>query len=368
MKLLFCITRSDTIGGAHIHVADMAEWMISHGHSVTVVVGGEGIYCNELKRRAIPYRSCRYLQRAIRLHHEIPAIREVRRIFAQESPDLVSLHSAKAGILGRLASIGLDHKVVFTAHGWSFTEGVPRKSAFLYRTLEKMLANLADRIITVSEYDRDLGLRYGVGRAENIVAIHNAMPDVVEFAKPGDSITTARILMVARLDDQKDHMTLFRALAGIKESDWELDLVGDGPLESDLRVASEGLSISERVKFLGLRNDVARIMAKAHIFVLASNWEGFPRSILEAMRARLPVVASNVGGVSEAVVDGETGYIVDPQDVVGLRTRITGLLESPEERARMGKNARARYEELFMFELMALETLSVYHGVLASKV
>lgn len=341
--------------------------MISQGHSVIVVVGGEGIYCKELNRRSIPYRTCRSLQRSISLRRDLSAIHELRSIFAQESPDLVSLHSAKAGITGRLASIGLRNKVVFTAHGWSFTQGVPRKSAFVYRTLEKMFANLADRIITVSEYDRDLGLSYGVGRAENTVAIHNAMPDVDEFANPGASVPVVRILMVARLDNQKDHMTLFRALAAIKDRDWELDLVGDGPLESDIREASEALGISHRVHFLGLRNDVASIMAKAHIFVLASNWEGFPRSILEAMRARLPVIASNVGGVSEAVVDGQTGYVVDAQEVVMLRSRITTLLERPEERARMGGNARARYEELFMFERMASETLSVYNDVLARK-
>lgn len=341
--------------------------MIGLGHAVTVVVGGDGVYCEELDRRAIPYRSCKTLQRSISFRRELPAIRRLREIFVQESPDLVSLHSAKAGILGRLASIGARHKVVFTAHGWSFTDGIPRRDAFIYRWVEKLVANLADRIITVSEYDRELALRYGIGQDNRIVAIHNAMPDTDEMACPGATDVVPRIVMVARLDDQKDHKTLFHALSGATDCEWRLDLVGDGPLEQPLRALSEQLGISERTNFLGLRNDVGSIMAKASIFVLASNWEGFPRSILEAMRAGLPVIASAVGGTSESVHDGVTGFVVPRGDAGALNEKLSLLMRSPELRKELGAAGKAEFEARFRFDRMARETLSVYRNVLADK-
>ena len=151
MNVLYCITRSDTIGGAQIHVADMSSWLIEKGHSASVVIGGEGIYCKELARRSIPYFSSHSLQRAISARHEIGAIRELRGIFKHKSPDLISLHSAKAGVLGRLAAIGLPYPVVFTAHGWSFTEGIPKKAAFAYRMLVQGVGRLAVSIVRVSE-------------------------------------------------------------------------------------------------------------------------------------------------------------------------------------------------------------------------
>jgi glycosyltransferase involved in cell wall biosynthesis len=346
----------------------MSSWLAGQGHTVTVVVGGEGVYCDELARRSISFRSCQLLQRPVNLGHDLLAVRELRRIFRDESPDLISLHSAKAGILGRLAAAGLQSAVLFTAHGWSFTDGIPKKKAFVYRAGERLVANLADRIITVSEYDRSLALRFGVGHPDKIIAIHNAMHDVNERANVGENDAATRIVMVARLDDQKDHRTLFHALSGIMDRSWELGLVGDGPLESELQALAVEVGIEERVNFLGLRSDVAKIMSKAHIFVLASNWEGFPRSILEAMRAGLPIIASDVGGVSEAIQHGETGYVVGAQDFSALRSRIISLLEHPEERVRMGDNARASFEELFMFNRMATETLAVYQSVLEQQI
>jgi glycosyltransferase involved in cell wall biosynthesis len=213
LTILYCITRPDTAGGAEIHVADMAEWLIGNGHCVKVRVGGEGPYCEELRRRSIPYRACPSLLRNISLRHEIQAIRELRGILRKESPDLISLHSAKAGVIGRIAALGLPCMVVITAHGWSFTEGIKKRRAFVFRFLEKFMAHIADRIITVSEYDRNLALRFGVGRADSIVSIHNAMRDVDERANAGEMNVRVRIAMVARLDHRKQHSTLFRALS-----------------------------------------------------------------------------------------------------------------------------------------------------------
>ncbi|MFP4453989.1 MAG: glycosyltransferase, partial [Desulfobacterales bacterium] len=169
-----------------------------------------------------------------------------------------------------------------------------------------------------------------------------------------------RIAMVARLDEQKDHDTLFSALSNLKNYNWTLDLIGDGPREHMLRKHTKRLGLDNRVNFLGLRNDVEALLAKSHIFVLSTKWEGFPRSILEAMRAGLPVIASDVGGVKEAVKNGETGYLVPRMGSDVLCDRIKTLLGSPEQRKQMGLAGRRSFEEKFLFERMAEKTLGVY--------
>lgn len=171
--------------------------------------------------------------------------------------------------------------------------------------------------------------------------------------------------MVARLSWWKDHQTLLRALAGLVELEWTLDLVGDGPTRFQIEALAASLKISDRVYFHGFRSDVASYLAAAQLFVLASKWEGFPRSILEAMRAGLPVVASDVGGVHESVRDGETGFVVRAGDVEELRERLRRLITSPTLRLQMGRAGRALYEERYSFERLVAQTTAVYSAVLA---
>jgi glycosyltransferase involved in cell wall biosynthesis len=171
--------------------------------------------------------------------------------------------------------------------------------------------------------------------------------------------------MVARPGPQKDHPTLLRALAGLTDQPWEVDLVGDGPLMGETHALAAALGIGGRVHLLGQRMDVAEILAGAQVSLLVTNWEGFPRSILEAMRASLPVVASAVGGIEESVRDGETGYVVPRGGVDVLRDRIGRLLADPGLRVRLGANGRARYEQHFTLDQTVAKTLAVYRDVLA---
>ena len=174
-------------------------------------------------------------------------------------------------------------------------------------------------------------------------------------------------MQVARLDEPKDHRAVFAALAGMAEKNWELLLIGVGPYEEELRAVAKELQIAAKVKFLGLRRDVAEILAQCHVFVLASDWEAFPRSILEAMRAGLPVIASKVGGIPESVREGITGYLVPRGEIDVLREKIALLIVSPNVRTRFGEAARREYERRYRFERMANETLSVYQELLANK-
>lgn len=367
MKIAFVITRGDSIGGAHIHVRDLSLHLLAQGHSVTVIVGGQGDYTQELERVGVPHRSLAFLTREIRPRQELRALLELRGVLAEVQPDLVSTHSSKAGLLGRVAAWSLGLPVIFTAHGWAFTDGVPVRERRFYTVAERLLAPLARRIITVSEYDRQLARRHRVASERRLVTVHNGMPRLrgQMLARPDTQPPT--LVMVARFQEQKDHATLLRALAGLTALPWTLELIGDGPLLPEMQALAAELQLTDRVNFLGARRDVAERLQAAHVFVLATHWEGFPRSILEAMRAGLPVVASAVGGVSEAVTDGVTGRVVPPADVAALRDALGGLISSPVERQQLGERGRAVFLAEFTFDHMLEHTLAVYRQVLGVR-
>ena len=121
------------------------------------------------------------------------------------------------------------------------------------------------------------------------------------------------------------------------------------------------------LSFWGTRDDVPELLAGSQVFVLPTKWEGFPISILEAMRAGLPVIASDVGGVREAVGEGETGFLVPRGDAATLRARLEMLLKQPDLRARLGAAGRRRYEARFGLERMLKKTRAVYDEVLSVK-
>jgi glycosyltransferase involved in cell wall biosynthesis len=235
----------------------------------------------------------------------------------------------------------------------------------LYRQIERWAGPLASRIITVSEFDRQLALDARLTTGDRIVTVHNGMPDISPQLRADPSRTPVRLVMVARFGPQKDHRTLLRALAGLQHLSWELDLVGDGPLMGQMELLAASLGIGGRVRFLGQRLDVDELLASAQVSLLVTNWEGLPLSILEAMRAGLPVVASAVAGIGEAVSDGETGYLVPRGDAALVRDRVERLLTDPGLRLRLGGGGRTRYEQHFTLEHFVARTLAVYEDVLS---
>jgi glycosyltransferase involved in cell wall biosynthesis len=367
VKIAYIVTRADPVGGAQIHVRDLATAARAHGHSTLVVTSGGGPLLDELRELGTPTILLQHLLQPIRPLSDMRALREMRALLLETRPDLVAAHSSKAGILARLAGRSLGIPVVFTAHGWAFTPGVPPTQAAVYRRIERLVGPLASRIITVSEFDRALALEARIAPPHRIVTVHNGIPDIPAplRAEPGRAPT--RLVMVARFGAQKDHPTLLRALGGLRDLPWELDLIGEGPLTADVRGLAESLGLGDRVHFLGQRMDVHRILGDAQVSLLATNWEGFPLSILESMRAGLPVVASAVGGIGESVDDGRTGYLVPRGDVETLRARIGGLIADSELRVRLGQAGRARYEAQFTVEHFVSKTLAVYRDVLAPR-
>lgn len=368
MKIAYLITRSDTIGGAHVHLLDIAAKAQAQGHTIEVLVGGNGPYAELLRERGLKVVSLRHLVRPIRPQSDATAVLECRQALKRFGPDLLHAHSTKAGLVGRVAAKLAGRPVVFTAHGWAFTEGIPERSRRLAIFLERHAAKISDAIICVSEYDRRLALHLGVGNEALLTRIHNGVLDVpTEMRANHSGNGPVKIISVARLDAQKDHALLIDALATIKDIPWELELIGDGPLTESIRARANSLGIGERVLFSGLCNDVPERLSKADLFVLASGFEGFPLSILEAMRANLPVIASDVGGVSESVVEGTTGFLVSKGDKDALANRLRLLITHPELRMRLGLQGRSFYEREFSFDVMYNRTFEIYQRVLERR-
>jgi glycosyltransferase involved in cell wall biosynthesis len=357
MRVMYVITRGDDIGGAQMMVRDLAIGTRDRGHEVRVVTGIGGPLTQQLAGHGIESRICPGMLRDIDPRQDVRAVRAMTDLIREFQPDLVTTHSSKAGVVGRLAARRAGVPAMFTAHGWAFTGGVPQPKRTIYRLIERAMERFADRIVCVSDYDRQLAINAGMSPAK-VVTIHNALNDIDPSlrARP-DEGTPVRLVKIARFAEPKDHETLFRALTTLP--DLEADLVGDGPGLDDARRLAEQLELGPRIHFLGQRTDVEQILARSNIFVLSSRWEGFPRSTLEAMRAGLPVVVSDVGGAGEAITDGVTGFLVAAGDREQLAERIRDLVRSPQLRREMGEAGRARYEREFTFDTMLDRTLAL---------
>lgn len=366
MKIAYIITRSNEIGGAHIHVRDLSCWLRDQGHDVKIYAGGHGSFIDLLEEGGLAYVKLKYMKRPISFFNDILAVRELVGLLREFQPDVVAAHSAKAGVISRIASSIIRVPCVFTAHGWSFTEGVGGFKKVVFRLLEKILAPLSRLIITVCDSDRNLAISSKVSRPNKIRTIHNGMHDIDTASLVTDhlpNLNSPTLVMVARFEDQKDHETLIESLARLKDLNWNLQLVGDGPLQEKIKLLVSINGLEDRVWFMGRRQDVPEILEKADIFLLTTNWEGFPMSILEAMRAGLPVVATAVAGVPEAVEDRVTGYLVRPKNSVEVSLRVRQLLESEILREELGRNGQKSFKEKFTFEKMARATIALYSEI-----
>ncbi len=367
MKVAYIVTRADPIGGVQVHVRELAAALRARGHEPTVIISGRGPFLAQLRERGIQTVVVRHLSVPINPLRDFRALREIGAVLKELQPDLVAVHSAKAAILGRLAARSLGIPVILTAHGWTFTPGIPPLQATVYRRIERFMGRFTDKIMAVSEFDRQLGLAAGIVPESRLVTVYNGIPDVPTELRADPSRTPVRLVMVARLAPQKDHVTLLRALADLQNCRWELDLVGEGPLLEQTKNLAQRLGLSGRVHFLGQRTDVEQLLANSQVALLITNWEGFPISILEAMRAGLPVVASAVAGTGESVRDDQTGYLAPRGNVDVLRDRIAQLLADPQLRARLGANGRRLYERHFTLDAMVKSTLAVYHEVVGAS-
>jgi len=174
--------------------------------------------------------------------------------------------------------------------------------------------------------------------------------------------------MVARFEVPKRQDLLLEALAELTDVPWQLQLVGDGSLRPALEEFVAQHNLTDRIIFLGDQLDVHTYLVKSHVFVLLSDWEGLPISIIEAMRIGLPIVATNVGGVKELVVDHGNGFLVEREDKELLKQRLRHLLLDATLSQKMGNASERRYLQYFTFTPMYQKTLMVYQQAVSELV
>jgi glycosyltransferase involved in cell wall biosynthesis len=303
---------------------------------------------------------------------------QLARIIRRERFDLIHAHVSKPGFLVRLAAAGTDVPVVYSPHCFAFHDGVSRGEALFYAALERFAARfLTARIINVSDAERALARRYGVGRDEQFTTIHSGI-DPRPFEAPVDIAAQRASLgapaeaplvgIVARLSPPKAPLDFVGAAAQVHahRPDVHFVWVGSGPLEAQTRQAVAESGLTDVFHFAGHRRDVPPVMRALTCFALSSHWEGFPLTVLEAMAAGIPVVATRVMGIPEAVSHGETGLLVPPRNPAALALALLDLLGDPMRLREFGANGRKRVAREFSREAMIARLERVYEEVYAA--
>ena len=254
---------------------------------------------------------------------------------------------------------------MFTPHGWSFWSA-GGATGRLYASLERLAAHWCRTIITLSADERDAGLAARVGSRDGYVVIPNGI-DLERFARAPEPVA-GRVLVVGRFAPPKRHDLVLRAFADVHERfpGSELWFVGDGDDRPAAEQLAAELGVQGATRFLGVREDVPELLAQAACVVLASDYEGCPLSVIEAMAAGVPVVATSVGGVPEVVRDGVTGILAEPGRPEGLARGLAELLGDEARAVELGRAGRELARERFSREQMAAATAEVYERVVAT--
>lgn len=369
MKVFYFITKSEQ-GGAQTHVAQLTEYLLSHGHQVAVMSAPGGWLEEEVKHLGGRFFPNKFLDNTMNPVMLWRAGRQFLKIVGDVKPDIVACHSTIAGLVGRFALRGRV-PTVFTAHGWGFTQGTSLLRRTLLIPLEKIAGLFAVRIICVSQNDVDLARRLAVVPKEKIVKIHNGVA-LPTGERPDHDKKNLEIVFIGRLAHPKNPFLLIGAIKKIPANLQEkihVTIIGDGPQKKYLQGQVDNSALGDRVALIRAlsREDVLLFLRdNAGIFVLISRFEGFPYSILEAMAAGIPVVATDVGGVKEAL-GYDAGIIIPPDDIDALYQALVVLIQDPLVREQQGRSGRLRVEQFFNVDTMRAETLDLYRSILSEE-
>lgn len=366
MKVLTIITRGDAIGGAQTHVIALNKLLLKNGHEVLVAFGGKnrGVLGDWLADESIPFQLVKCLKREISPLFDLLAFIELILLVRKYNPQVIALHSTKAGILGRMLKLVFNIPIILTVHGWSFSPGIPLFLAKIYELIERFFARLLDKIIVVSDFDYNLAVQKSIGLLSQFVIIHNGI-DLSSVSRNKRNLEVVNLVMIARFDDQKDHATLIHACQRI--SGVMLHLLGDGPKLQETKRLVRDLGMHEKVEFWGYTKDVSKALQTADIFLLISNWEGFPISTLEAMNASLPLLVSDVGGACEAIIEGENGYCIPRANREILSQKIIMLRDDLSLRLSMGARSKEIVSDKFSLDSMYNATVAEYQVLIKQK-
>ena len=361
------------VGGAEVLALGLAERLGSSNRFVFVCLDELGMLGETLRREG----------RTVHVLHRRPGLDwsslwRFREIWRSERVDLIHAHQHTPFFYAALSRLGRGTPpILFTEHGRHH----PDHPGLKRRVANRLVLRPRDRVVAVGEAVRGALIHNEGLPADRVSVIYNGIPiERFDRAFSLEERAEARremgvepdgqaLVQVARLDYLKDHATALRALRRLihRLPGARLILVGEGPEEPAIRALTAELGLEGRVRMLGLRKDVPRLLAAADIALLTSISEGIPLTLIEAMAAGLPVVSTNVGGVAEIVVDRQTGLLAPSGDDAALAEAIALLVGNAEARRRLGALGRERARELFSVHRMHAEYHKHYGNMIDAR-
>jgi glycosyltransferase involved in cell wall biosynthesis len=356
------------VGGAEVLAARLARNLTGTCRFVFVCLDKLGSLGQELRNEGFPVH---VLNR--RPGFDWNCSRRLADLLRRERADVVHAHQYTPffyAMMGRL--LYRRPPVLFTEHGRHQPDYPRRKRIFANRLLLKG----RDRVVGVGKAVQKALIQNEGIPAERVEVIYNGI-NLAPFANGTANRDALRqeigvgardlvILQVARLDYLKDHATAIRTLGHVvqRRPQTKLVLVGEGPERGSIQEAVRRQGLESHVRFLGLRNDVARLLPSADVFLLTSISEGIPLTVIEAMAAGLPVVATNVGGLAEVVEEGHSGLLAAAGDDWGLAQHLLHLAGDPALGEQMGKWGKARAYQTFAEDQMHGQYVQLYQEML----
>jgi glycosyltransferase involved in cell wall biosynthesis len=359
MRIVHVITKAEH-GGAQSYVAALAAAQCNGGEEVTVISGDDGPLLAAVAAVGASTHVLTSLRHRPSLRDDRRALRALRSTLASLAPDVVHLHSSKPGLLGRIAARRLQCPAVYTAHGWPFQHGAGAMQRIQSFVAEFVAARFGGHVIVLTDHERALARRWLRLPDERMHVVPIGIP--VDDSTPVTSheVDIPVVVMVARFAAPKRFDRLIAALAANADLPWRAVLVGDGPDRSTAESLARPLG--DRIHFAGDVDDVPDRLGGAQIALLASDYEGFPLALLEAMRAGCCCVADNLPGV-RAMFGKDGGVIVPGHDAWPAVLR--DVLADDALRSRCGEVAARRVRNEFDVASMAGRVERVYAAAIS---
>lgn len=374
-RILFIITQSE-MGGAQRFLYTFLTRLNKKKYEMLVAAGPQNKTTNyplleALEQENIETYRLNYLKRDINLWKDLLAALEIRRLIKSWQPDVLFLNSSKAGFLSSFVSKFLIQKpelsVLYRIGGWSFNDPWPKWKKYLWIFLEKLSAKWKDYIILNNQHDLEQAKQLNISPRKSLELIHNGI-DVFKtkflpqaearlklfekIAKHSGKIFQAKNVVgtIANLYPAKNLANFIAAAEQFKSDDSIVFLaIGEGQERPVLEKIIAERKLEKKVFLLGQIPEASQFLTAFDIFVLPSSKEGFPWSVLEAMSAKIPVIATSVGAVPEIIEDGKNGFLVNPSSPNEIAARVREILSNDRLRQELG--IQGHQTVLFKFSL-----------------
>lgn len=365
MKILYVITKAN-FGGAQKYVYDLACAAKQAGHTPIVVHGAPGKLVSLLNDEGIRTIPLANLSRDLHLQGEVGAFFELLHILGKERPDVVHVNSSKGGLALLAARICGIQKILFTAHGWAFNEDRSPFQKTVLRMIYLLTILLSQKTICVSESVRKDIDSFLI--RNKLVVIKNGITPP-PFLTKDEARKTLRnttlgiwVGMIAELHPTKRIADAIDAVADLRKEfpSISLAVLGEGEERESLEKQITSRNASAEIYLLGFKDTASKFLPAFDLFLMPSRTEALGYAAIEAGYAGLPVIASNVGGLTEVVTHEETGLLVPPEDPGKLADAIRTILTHPEHATRYGTALKAYVAKEFSKERMVKETFALY--------